>query len=421
MAGASYAEGVTPLYERALRIQQEVLAAAEEARRLDEAYLEGAAERDHERRHTGSPDRGSSGRGKALRQQARRRRSPPHARAGAKPPKSPKVAWGQQHGEGTSERKTGEKRGKQTFATARRSRCSSGGSGGGGSSGGVRSSPRASTRLSSVERMLLQATEGVRAPGAQLSTSLQLLEVAVRRAKACSEYMELASDPNSPEGRLLQRATLRLDALRARAEQRREKRRGGVKHPRSAADCTRLLVHDLKETGRGLSYRPPSAEEVEEATFYRVVCGPAWPESWGIGPHGDGGATLCVSLCLFSVRASNFLLFQSFPQTKLTSSRGTGDAMEDEDLHDLHTETHRETQRHTESYEEDDAENREEAANTWDRLSRSTNAARYRQAPSLSPRAESRCVREKDGECSSPRYTLTVFFSSLAQAIAPAW
>ncbi len=309
-----YAQSVTPLYERALQIQQEVMAAAEEARRLEAAYV-GAKEVQQAKRQGHSRSRSRSPRGS---------RSPPRAGSGA---------WSE---------------GQQRSTTTRHARTGS------SSTGSMRSSPRANTRLSSVHTMLRQATEGVRAPGAQVSTSLQLLGVAVRRAQACSEYMELASDHGSSEGRLLQRALRRLDALQARADERRQKlatarTKKGISTKSRPATCegTRSLIHDLKETSRGLSYRPPSAEEVEEATHYRVVRGPAWPESWGVGPEVDDDAD--------------------------------DDEMEDGNA----------------GYQQCSSESSDETENKWDRLNRNTSSARLRQAPVLSPRAESRRRRQR--------------------------
>ncbi len=291
------------------------MAAADEARRLEAAYVGAKGVQQQARRRSRSRSRSRS---------PRHSKSPP--RAVTETPRRPKQAWG-------------ERRAKRPSTTTRHARS------GRSSSGSMRSSPRAETRLRSVDTMLRQATEGVRAPGAQISTSLQLLGVAVRRAQACAEYMELASDHGSPEGRLLQRALRRLDALQSRAEERRQqlataRAKKDSKQARPApSGSTRSLVHDLKQTSRGLSYRPPSAEEVEEATCYRVVRGPAWPESWGAGSEVD-------------------------------------DEMDDDDA-------------------ECSSESSDEMEDKWDRLSRNTSSARLRQAPALSPRAESRRRRQR--------------------------
>ena len=59
----------------------------------------------------------------------------------------------------------------------------------------------------------------------------------------------------------------------SRAEERRQKlataraKKDGKQPMPAPGGSTRSLVHDLKQTSRGLSYRPPSAEEVEEAVL----------------------------------------------------------------------------------------------------------------------------------------------------------
>ena len=129
-------------------------------------------------------------------------------------------------------------------------------------------------------------------------------------------------------------------------------KKGIGKHSTPATcDGTRLLIHDLKETSRGLSYRPPSAEEVEEDTHYRVVRGPAWPESWGVGPEVDNG--------------------------DYDDSDDDDNEMDGGDA----------------SCQQ--CKGSDETGNKWDRLNRNTNSARLRQAPVLSPRAESRRRRQR--------------------------
>ena len=266
MAVASYAQsGFAPLYERALRIQEEVLAAAQETRAVEAAWRR-RQEQAHCRRVSGSPSRREP--------QPRSSRAAAAASTAAprQPLRRPAEAWAD-----------------ATSATRNPRRSSS--------PSGIPGSQVVVSRLAvvdSIHTMLEQATDGSRAPGAQLGSSLQLLEVAVRRAHGCPEYMSLAEDvagasaggeyassphrsnPNDASLRELRvvaelrRATRRLETLRARAAERRAalatarssspRRRSNraASAERRRASASRPMVHDLKQTSRGLTYRPQS-------------------------------------------------------------------------------------------------------------------------------------------------------------------
>lgn len=345
---SSYVQSVTPLYERALRIQEEVLAAAKEAQQVEAAWR-GSRELQQEERSR------------------RRRAESPVTRSPERLPlpARPAEAWGAspaRRGRTTSPasarrhspRREAEEEQEELRREVQRP-----------------PQPRVASRLAvvdAVELMLEQATDGVRAPGAQLSTSLHLLEVALRRAHACVEFMELAGERGSAQGTLLRRANRRLETLRKRAAERRAKlaaarasrKQSGNAQINLSGDGTRPMVHDLKETSNGLCYRPQSAEEIREAALYRVVRGPAWPETWGRGDGMLGDEDEDDELDAGGVHAR-------------VAPGCWQDVLDDCE----------------EQAEEEELELERVVEDKWERLSRSTSSARQRAERPLSPHSES--------------------------------